>query len=160
MSITVNLAQDGIFEIMLLDVIQTFICWPSLLETIFISCILWMLRHIERLIGILSILTYFFIQMLCSLPFFCFVLSWKGFKKHYSFLYFVPYSLFVYMVWRIPSYHSAFIDKILPSILFSLIILLNFPFSIFNLIAAVLGYSFWINHSFRFQKCLRKLFSC
>ncbi|OHT01510.1 hypothetical protein TRFO_31660 [Tritrichomonas foetus] len=156
MSVVVSLAQDDIFEIPALDIIQTLICWPSIFESVIISFTLWSLRHIERILGIRSISEFFFINFLISIPTFYFAIFISGFKRHYSIMFFIPYSLFIFMIWRLPAitFHSKpkINDKVLISIIFIFEILWQLPYSILSLIAANIGYMLWSYDKFKFRE--------
>lgn len=70
----------------------------------------------------------------------------KGFSYHFSFFSFVPYGLFIYMVWHIPALPIAgkwLTDKILLTIVFIMILALQFPFGFMPLISAIIANIIW-----------------
>ena len=119
MSIVAILAQDEIFDVPILDIFQTLICWPSMIEVVVISFTLWSLRHIERLLGQNSTQLFLLVNFVTYAPTFCAIIYTFGIKSHYSLLFFVPYSLFIFMLWRVPALSLDKMDKLLISCVFS-----------------------------------------
>lgn len=145
LTIVLYLAQDKSVTIHILDIIQTFLCWPTVLEGIHIAFCLWCFRHIERLLGMKSFNIYLLYNFITYLPIFLLALQIKGFKGHISFLFFIPFSLFIFMIWRIPSvvYSGPLTDKFIVCLSFVFVIVLRFPFSILTILSSALGYYLW-----------------
>lgn len=158
MSIVVNLAQDGNFDIQEFHILHTFLCWPSIAEDLMMSFILWSFRYIERLLGEKSMVCLLLNNLIVFLPMFCVTIYISGIKRHFSFILFIPCSLFVFMIWRIPSAPFLKIpkmsDKAIVTILFSIELIMQFPFSALSLITSVFGYIFWLNDSFGIKRIL------
>jgi hypothetical protein len=79
-----------------------------------------------------------------ALPF-LFVLRIKGFHAKFSLLGFVPHSLYVFMLWRLPAvmFAEPLTDKFVVSLSMLLIVTGRFPYSILSLCAAAAGYWAW-----------------
>ena len=148
------LAQDDTLLIPLLDIIQTFCCWGSFLESILIPAFLWCFRHIERIFGSFSLFLFLFYNLIAYFPFFALTTFLLGFHKHFSFLYFVPYSLLASFTWHLPavSVSGPITDKLIIFVGFGLLIVLNFPFSLFCLISTHIGNFLWSNDTFKIRK--------
>lgn len=161
MSIVVDLAQDGNFDIHEFYILQTFFCWPSIIEDFIISFILWSFRYIERLIGEKTMICFLLNNLITFLPIFCVTIYIYGIKRHFSFLFFIPCSLFIFMLWRIPSTPFFKVpklsDKIIVTILFSIEVIMQFPLSALSLISSICGYIFWVNDSFKIKRILTNL---
>lgn len=145
LTIVLYLAQDKSVTIPILDIIQTFLCWPTIFEGIHIAFCMWSLRHIERLLGLKSFTIYLLYNFITYVPIFLFVLLLKGFKGHFSFLFFVPFSLFIFMIWRLPSevYSGPLTDKFIVCLSFVFVVILRFPYSILVILSSALGYYLW-----------------
>lgn len=158
MSIVINLAQDDNFDIQIFHLLHTFICWPSIAEALIISFILWSFRYVERLLGEKSLFCFLLNNFIVFFPVFCVIIRIAGIKHHFSFLFFIPCSLFVFMVWRIPSTpiykNSKLNDKVIITILFSIESILQFPFSFLCLLSSSFGYYFWVNDSFKIRRVI------
>lgn len=158
MSIVINLAQDGIFDIKEFHILHTFFCWPSITEDLIITFILWSFRYIERLLGEKSMICFLLNNLIAFLPIYCVIIYVTGIKRHFSFFFFIPCSLFVFMIWRIPSVPFSkmpkFSDKIIVTFLFSIEIIIQFPFSILSLLTSIIGYIFWINDFFKIKRII------
>jgi hypothetical protein len=140
-----HFAQDETLEIPALDVLQTLFCWPSFFEGLLATLCLWSFRHIERMLGLRGLVIYLVYNAITySLPFFI-VLLWKGFHAHFSLLNFLPYSLYVFMFWRIPAvmFADPLTDKVTVSLSLFLIVVAKFPYSLLALLAAAAGYWLW-----------------
>lgn len=145
LTIVLYLAQDKSVTIPILDIIQTFLCWPTIFEGIHVAFCMWSCRHIERMLGLKCFVIYLLYQFITYLPIFFFVLLLKGFKGHFSFLFFIPFSLFVFMIWRIPSdvYAGPLTDKFIVCLSFVFVIILRFPYSIMTIFSSAFGYYLW-----------------
>ena len=145
MTVVLSIAQDDSLPIPALDVFQCFFCWKSMFEAGIITGSLWMLRHIERLIGTKMLFKFFVVNMLTFLPFFAALILALGFKIHFSFFYFLPFSLFLFSIWKIPSLAIAghLTDKLVVICLLILLVYLQFPYSIAPLISSIIGYCIW-----------------
>lgn len=98
-SVVLFLAQEEALDISLLHGVQTLFCWPSFFECVIFTVCLWFFRDFERILGRSSYL-FLIHSFLAFLPFFVIMLIYQGFKYHFSLILFVPYSLFVFMMWN------------------------------------------------------------
>lgn len=146
--------QDQSVSIPILDIIQTFLCWPTIFEGVSAFFCLWCFRQIERMFGLKGFIIFLLYNFLTFLPSFLISLEIYGFKGHFSFLYFIPFSLFIFMLWRIPAtfYSGPLTDKFIVCLSFFFIIALRLPISILALMSAILGYYLWSIDFFRFKK--------
>lgn len=146
-SVVLCLAQDEHLDIPALDVIQTIFCWPSVVESVLISVLLYLLRDVERVMGYRSLMYLLGTNLVTFLPAFLVVLILEGFACHFSLLFFVPYSIFVYTFDKIPETRMFWevTDKHVVLVLFCLIAGYRAPESILCLISAVFGYIIWRN---------------
>ena len=149
-------AQDGQYSIPLLDILQSFLCWPTVLEGFCIAFCLWSFRHIERLLGQKSFILFFLYNFLSYIPTFLLVTAIKGFKYHFSFLFFIPFSLFIFMFWKLPSvvYSGPLTDKFIVCLAVFIITLLRFPFSIMAILSGVCGYYLWNTDLLKLKRML------
>ena len=93
-------AQEDDVIIPTLDIFHTFISWPSLNEGTLLTVCLWCFRNIERILGMKALLQFLFYNLITYLPFFALVIVLKGFNLHFSFFYFIPFSLFIFVIWN------------------------------------------------------------
>jgi hypothetical protein len=150
-------AQHPILQIPVLDIIQTLCCWPSFLEGVLITLCLWAFRHIERMLSVKGLVAFFIYNSITyAVPFF-FVLKLKGFHARFPLFGFVPHSLYVFMLWRLPAvmFTEPLTDKFVITLTMFLVVIGQFPYSILSVLAAVGGYWAWNCDFFR----IRKLFT-
>jgi hypothetical protein len=150
-------AQDPVLEIPILDVIQTLCCWPSFLEGLLITFCLWAFRHIERMLSVNGLIAFFIYNAITyALPF-LFVLKVKGFHARFPLFGFVPHSLYIFMLWRLPAvmFTEPLTDKFVITLAMLLVITGRFPYSLLSLLAAAGGYWTWNCDFFH----IRKLFT-
>jgi hypothetical protein len=147
-------AQDPSLEIPILDVVQTLCCWPSFLEGFLITICLWAFRHIERMLSVNGFLAFLLYNAITYIPFFILVLKLKGFHARFSLLGFVPHSLYIFMVWRLPSvmFTEPLTDKFVISLSMLLVLTARFPYSIMSLLSAAFGYWAWNSDLFRIRE--------
>jgi hypothetical protein len=140
-SVVVLLARDDRLDIPLLDVVQTLFCWPSFFECILIPLFLWLFRDFERMLGLRAFAQFLGLNFLAFFPFFLGVLLSRGVWCHYSLPLFLPYSLFLFMVWHIPATPivAGVHDKHVALALFIALFCYELPTSFLTLTAAVLG---------------------
>ena len=146
LTLVLYFAQDRALEIPLLDVVQTLFCWPSLFEGILTISCLWSCRIVLVILGDIGFRSYLVYQFLTYLLPFILIVSVFGFRVHFSLLNFIPYSLFVFVMWRIPASCRTLepiADKDLLLLVMSLVIIGRFPFSLVALVSGGLGYFFW-----------------
>jgi hypothetical protein len=150
-------AQDPVLEIPVLDVIQTLCCWPSFLEGFLITLCLWAFRHIERMLSVNGLVAFLIYNALTYAIPFLFVLKLKGFHARFPLFGFVPYSLYVFMLWRLPAvmFTEPLTDKFVITLSMLLVVTGQFPYSILSILAAVGGYWIWNCDFLR----IRKLFT-
>lgn len=145
MTAVLYFAQDDLIDIPILDIMQTFFCWPSFFEGCVSLFCLWSFRHVERILGVRGFAVYMIYNALTySIPFIVVVTTY-GFRQRFSMLNFVPYSLFVFTLWRVPAVMLAppVTDKMAVSLAMVIVFLAKFPCSIFALVAALVGYWAW-----------------
>ena len=146
LTLVLYFAQDRALEIPLLDVVQTLFCWPSLFEGILTVYCLWSCRVVLVILGDIGFRSYLVYQFLTYLLPFIIIVSAFGFRVHFSLLNFIPYSLFVFVMWRIPvSFRTPdpITGKDLLLLVMSLVIIGRFPFSLAALASGALGYFCW-----------------
>ena len=119
-TIIIVVAQEDEIIIPVLDVFQTFISWPTSNNGPILTVCLWSFRHIERILGSSVFSHFLFYNFITFLPFFILTVYLKGFIYHFSMFYFLPYSMFVYSFWEIPSVSLFYLitDKLLVSFYF------------------------------------------
>ena len=155
LTIVLSSVQSSKNRIFFLDIIQTFLCWPTNTQGICISILLWCFRSIERILGHTGLLIYLLYSLITFIPVFCFAIYLEGFEHHFPFLIFVPLSLFVYTMIRIPDgYHSVFSDKFGIIMVFFLVLIQNIIPNTLSLFAALLGYFIWKKDCFRLRKLI------
>lgn len=147
MSTVLSLAQEDDFEIPFLDKVHTYLCWPTFFEGILLLACLWSFRHIERLLGQKSFIIYQFYAFIAYLPVFFFIIAIKKYRYHFSFFYFVPYSLFAFMFWQIPAtmISPPITDKIMISMVMAMIVSTKLPYSILAFGSGIIGFYLWNN---------------
>jgi hypothetical protein len=101
--------------------------------------------------GFLAFLLY---NSLTYVPLFLIVLKLKGFHARFSLLGFIPHSLFVFMLWRLPAvmFTEPLTDKFMISLSMLLVVIGRLPYSILSLFAAASGYWAWTNDFLRIRK--------
>lgn len=153
LTIVLLLAQDDTLIIPILDKIQTILCWRTFKEAVFIDISLWCLRHVERIFTTSSFLIFLLYNLICYFPFFIMILIKVGFHHHFSLAYFVPYSNVIYFLWYLPSTSVSGLisDKLIIFVVFGLLILINFPYSIICPISSIIGTIIWSYDVFRFR---------
>jgi hypothetical protein len=137
--------QDCNLEILALDVVQTLICWPSLLEGVVATGCLWAMRNVERILGFRGLAVYLVYHAVTySIPF-ALVLTTQGFHGHYSLPNFVPHALFAFALWRLPAIRGPLLipDKICVTAAVALLVADCYPQSLLTLLAAAAGYWLW-----------------
>jgi hypothetical protein len=139
------LAQDSALNIRALHIVQTLFCWPSFVESFIVSVCFWVFRDFERMLGAEKLLYYFAIHFFTFFPVFFIVLVLKGFAYHFSLLFFLPYSLYAFMVWHIPATKIAAhcTDKLAVSALFLFLLCYRLPFSLLAAGSSVSGLIIW-----------------
>lgn len=146
-------AQTRVLEIPFLDVLQTLVSWPSLVEGIMSLLCIWSCRHIQRILGIRELTIYFVYNAIVFLVPFTWVILSAGFRAHFSLMNFIPYSLFVFTLWRIPTvmWANPITDK--HALCFMMIVLMGakFLFSCFALASAIAGYCLWSIDAFKLR---------
>ena len=155
-TIIIVVAQEDEIIIPVLDVFQTFISWPTFNNGTILTVCLWSFRHIERILGSSVFSHFLFYNFITFLPFFILTVYLKGFIYHFSMFYFLPYSMFVYSFWEIPSVSLFYLitDKLLVSLAFLFLTIHHFPFSLFPLLSGIIGTFLWKKDVF----CLQKFF--
>lgn len=134
-------AQEDEFSILILDIIQTFVSWPNYIIAAINTTCLWCFRNIERILGSKTFLILELYNLISFSVIFLLIIALKGFKSHFSFFYFIPYSLYVYTFWEIPSVkiYNIVSDKIIVTIAFIILAFANFPYFMLSLIPAIVG---------------------
>ncbi|KAK8842730.1 hypothetical protein M9Y10_025593 [Tritrichomonas musculus] len=157
-TLVLSAAQEDDIIIPTLDIFHTFISWPNFNEGVIITFCLWCFRNIERILGIKVLVQFLFYNLISYLPLFITTIILKGFRSHFSFLFFVPFSLYIFIVWQIPSVKlfSVLTDKIAISLAFIFLVCCHFPFSLFPLISAIIGNIIWSFDVFRLKKCTQE----
>jgi hypothetical protein len=82
------------------------------------------------------------------------VIAFKGCSLHFSFFYFVPFSLFIYSLWHLPStaLWSRVSDKGFICVLFGVEMIFGFPWAFLPLVSAILGTVLWGLDAFRIKR--------
>jgi hypothetical protein len=145
LTIIVGAAQDDTMEIPLLDILHTFISWPSFNQGALLSACIWCFRYVERILSSRHLLIFFAYNLVTFLPFFILVIYLKGFTEHFSFFYFVPFSLYGYVFWHLPSttVYDFLSDKAVLTLFIILAMILAFPWGFLPLAPALLGNLAW-----------------
>lgn len=156
MTIIMYSVQHADLKIPFLNVVQTFLCWPSILEGYLTLFAIWAMRYVQRILGTCGFCSFMTYQFICFLPIFILVTLMYGFGINFSFLNFIPYSLYVFVAWRLPSvvFAKPLTDKFILSLAMFLIFLAKFPFSLFPLTTAICGYCLWARDLFKIQRSL------
>ena len=156
MTVVLLLAQEDDLVIPVLDLVQSLVCWPTFYECLIITSCLWCFRHIERIMGTRILVNFLLYNFITFLPFYVVVIYFFGFQSHFSFLYFVPFGLFVYILWNLPSItvSGKLEDKMLMTIMFLVIMLISFPLAFIPLGTAIIGNILFHFDLFRLKKCV------
>ena len=154
LTIVLYFGQDRQLEIPLLDVIQTFFCWPSFFEGLATTFCLWSFRHIENILGPQGFVTYLMYNAITYVIPFVFVVTVFGFRVHFSMFNFIPYSLYVFTFWRIPAvmFANPITDKDAISLAMLIVFLGRLPYSFMSLISAIFGYILWCMDALHLRK--------
>jgi hypothetical protein len=138
-------AQEEGMVVPTLDVFHTIISWPSFNEGAVICTVLWCFRNVERVLGSKTFLVFLAYNLILYFPVFCTVVYFKGFALHYSLFYFVPYSLYAYAAWHIPSSTlvSVLSDKLLISLMLLIDLVVAFPYGFGPLLTGIAGTILW-----------------
>ena len=156
MSVVLFLAQEDDLVIPVLDLVQSLVCWPNFYEFLIITGSMWCFRYIERIMGTRILVNFFIYNFIAYTPFYVTVVYFFGFRSHFSFLYFIPFSLFVYILWNMPSVNVSGIgDKVLMSTMFLAILFISFPLAFVPLGTAIIGNILYHFDLFRLKKCVR-----
>ena len=143
MTIVLLLAQEDKLEIPILDIVQSLICWGTFYECIILSACFWCFRHIERMLSTRILINFFIYNAICYAPFWGLIVYFKGFKSHFSLMYFIPFSLFIYTVWQLPSIpipvSGKLEDKIVLTMMFVILLVITFPYGFCPLLTSILG---------------------
>jgi hypothetical protein len=145
LTVVLAFVQDPSLEIRALDVVQTLLCWPSLLEGVVASVCVWAMRNVERILGFRGLSAYLFYHAVAySVPF-ALVLATEGFRGHYSLPNFVPHALFAFAVWRLPAVPRplSIPDKIIVAAAVALLVAGRYPNSLLTLFATAAGHWLW-----------------
>ena len=137
-----------------LDIFHSIFGWSTFDQGVFISAALWFFRVIERAMGTKLLSLFLGYNMLMFIPFFVLVLFLKGFSYHFSFFSFVPYGLFIYMLWHIPALRigkTRITDKLIMLLIFVIIIILQFPFGFLPLVSAIIANVIWTFDTVKLQ---------
>jgi hypothetical protein len=153
-TLIMSAAQEDGMVVPVLDAFQTFLSWPSFNEGAILSVILWCFRNVERVLGSRVLLIFLAYNFGLFLPVFAAVVYFKSLHIHFSLFYFVPYSLFAYTVWHIPStpLFSRLSDKGLLLFLVLIDLVFSFPYGFGPLVAGILGTVLWRIDLLRLKK--------
>ena len=156
LTVVLTSAQDPSTKIKILDILQTFFCWPSKYQGFLVFVLLYATRGIERILGTTSFITFLIYNFICFLPVFLLVMYFEGFDHHFPFLLFIPLSLFVYSLFKIPSsfVEAPLTDKLLVCMIFFLFFLHHIlPYTL-ALISVSLGNYLWHIDLFKIRFCV------
>jgi NACalpha-BTF3-like transcription factor len=144
-TLIMSAAQEEGMIVPTLDLFHTFISWPSFNEGAILSAVVWCFRNIERVLGSKILVVFLAYNLVLFLPVFSAVIYFKGFNKHYSLFYFVPYSIYAYTAWHIPASPliSMISDKFLISFMIVIDLAVSFPYGFGALLAGALGTFLW-----------------
>lgn len=154
MSIVLLLAQEDDLVIPILDIIQSLICWGTFYQCVIISACFWCFRYIERMLSTRILVNFLIYNAVTYIPFWGLVIFFKGFKIHFSLLYFIPFSLFIFTIWQLPSIpvSGKLEDKIVLTLTFALLLVITFPYGFVPLITSIFGNILFEIDFFRLQK--------
>ena len=138
-------AQEDDLEIKLLDIFQAFCAWPSFNEAALLTGCMLCFKPIERILGTKLVAVFLLYNFLAYLPFYILVVVFCGFSNHFPLFFFVPFGLYVFVLWEIPSLRvvSFVTDKIILSAVLAIEIILEFPFGFIPLGTAMFGNIMW-----------------
>ena len=88
------------------------------------------------------------------IPVFVSVVYFAGFRLRFSLLNFVPYSLFVFTIWRVPAVKFAdpVTDKMAVSLAMLIVFLARFPYSLLVVGTSALRYYLWTYDLLKIRK--------
>ena len=157
-TLVLSAAQEDDIVVPTLDIFHTFISWPNFNEGTIITLCIWCSRNIERILGLKVLIQFLFYNFITYLPLFILTIFLKGFRYHFSFFFFVPFSLYIFIVWQIPpiKMFSFLSDKMIVSLAYLFLVLCHFPYSLFPLISAIIGNILWSFDVFNLKKCTRE----
>jgi hypothetical protein len=132
--------------------------WPSVYEGLLLTVCLWCFRGVERILGSGLLCVFLLYNGLVFVPCFIGIIFLRGFISHFSLFYFVPYSLYIFTLWEIPTTPVVRMlsDKVLISALLITAASLRLPYSLIPLGTGVIGNvlwsfdAFWLKHLCRF----------
>jgi hypothetical protein len=153
-TLIMSAAQEDGMIVPALDLFHTFISWPSFNEGAILSAVCWCFRNIERVLGSKILLAFLAYNFALYVPVFVLVNFFNGFHRHYSMFYFVPYSIYAYAVWNIPSGRlvSMISDKVLISVMILIDLAIAFPYGFGPLITGIIGTMIWRIDLLRLKK--------
>ena len=157
-TLVLSAAQEDDIIIPTLDVFHTFISWPNFNEGTIITVCIWCFRNIERVLGFKVLIQFLFYNFITYLPLFILTVFLRGFRYHFSFFFFVPFSLYIFIVWQIPPvklFHFLS-DKMVISFAFLFLIICHFPSSLLPLISSIFGNILWSFDVFGLRKCTQE----
>lgn len=157
-TLVLSAAQEDDIVIPALDVFHTFISWPNFNEGAIITVCIWCFRNIERALGLKVLILFLIYNFITYLPLFILTIFLQGFRYHFSFFFFVPYSLYVFIFWQIPPVKLFYFlsDKMVISFAFLFLTICHFPFSLFPLISGIVGNILWSFDVFGLKKCTQE----
>lgn len=161
LTIVLCIAQDNDSPILLLDVIQSLLCWPSIIVGTLIVAVGWAFRILERILGPYAFGIYHLYQFITYLPFYILSVSVFHFSSRAPLLAFAPFGMFVYVMWRLPATQliPKFYDKYLIVIIYIIIIVFMRQFGAFALVSSIIGYFLWTNDLLMLRRQFDKHFA-
>lgn len=155
LTIVVLWTGDSDDRLLFIEAAHSILCYSSFKECFLTVLILWSFRNIERMMGSRPLLNLFIYNLLTYLPFFVLMVVFLGFLRNIILIRFIPYSLFIYMLWNLPSISvSGFLgDKIVVILFFVALMIPTFPFCFVPLFTSIFGNILFHKDVF----CLKKL---
>ena len=144
-TIVMSAAQDDELTIKFLDVFQSLFAWPSFNEGAVLTGCLWCFRAIERILGTRLLFVLLVYNFVAYLAFYILIIMLCGFSTHFPLFFFVPFGLYVYVLWNIPALDVvAYVsDKMIITLIIAVIVALQFPYGFAPLVSGIIGNILW-----------------
>jgi hypothetical protein len=135
-------------------IFRSILGWPTLTESVLFPFAIWSFRHVERLLGQTALCIFFAHNLIVYLIAYIPLVIYAEWYPNLAFLYFYPYSLFIFIFAQLPSFSIFLIlsDKLIITFLFFFFLVVQFPYSLVPFTSAIIGNVLWFFDPFNFRE--------
>ena len=137
---------------------HSFLGWPTMLEGVVFAVSLWILAPVERILGRKQFRNLLLYTGVAYLPLYIGSVALFRCFEDLSALFWLPYSLFVFMLLHIPATEVYLIvtDKLVITLAFATVIAIHAPYSFVAVVGAIIGNAMWSYDVIGLARCTRE----